>query len=66
MLTPKTGNPVTKWFDKDSGLQLKMRVKANSAMGEIEADSVIGDYRKEGEFSYRTRWFSKSPRWRSR
>jgi hypothetical protein len=49
VLTPKSGNPVTKWYDKESGLLLKMRVKAHSPMGEIESDSVLSDYRKEGE-----------------
>ena len=49
VLTPKSGNPITKWFEKDSGLLLKMRVKANSPMGEIESDSTVSDYRKEGD-----------------
>jgi hypothetical protein len=49
VLTPKAGNPVTKWFDKDTGLLVKMKVKANSPMGEIESDSVVSDYRKEGD-----------------
>jgi len=51
VLTPKTGNPIIKWFDKDSGLLLKMRVKANSPMGEIESDSLLSDYRKEGDIT---------------
>ncbi|HTS31198.1 MAG TPA: DUF620 domain-containing protein [Bryobacteraceae bacterium] len=49
VLTPKAGNPITKWYDKDSGLLLKMRIKANSPMGEIESDSMLSDYRKEGD-----------------
>ncbi|HLK62347.1 MAG TPA: DUF620 domain-containing protein [Bryobacteraceae bacterium] len=49
VLTPKSGNPITRWYDKNSGLLLKMRVKANSPMGEIEADSVVSEYRKEGD-----------------
>jgi outer membrane lipoprotein-sorting protein len=50
VLTPKNGgNPITRWYDKDSGLMLKMRVKANSPMGEIESDSDVSDYRKEGD-----------------
>jgi hypothetical protein len=49
VLTPKSGNPITKWYDKESGLLLKMRVKANSPMGEIDSDSVVSDYRKEGD-----------------
>ena len=47
VLTPKTGNPVTRWYDKESNLLLKMRVKARSPMGEIESDSFVSDYRKE-------------------
>jgi hypothetical protein len=49
VLTPKSGNPVTRWYDKESGLLLKTRIKAKTPMGEIEADSVLSDYRKEGE-----------------
>jgi hypothetical protein len=49
VLTPKSGSPVTKWYDKESGLLLKMMMKAHTAMGEIESDSVLSDYRKEGE-----------------
>lgn len=47
VLTPKTGNPVTKWYDKQSNLMVKMKVKAKTAMGEIESESEISDYRKE-------------------
>jgi outer membrane lipoprotein-sorting protein len=49
VLTPKSGNPVTRWYDKESGLLVKTRTKANTAMGEIEADTILSDYRKEGE-----------------
>lgn len=49
VLTPKSGNPVTKWYSKDTGLLVKIKVKAKSPMGEIESESVVSDYRKEGD-----------------
>jgi hypothetical protein len=49
ILTPKSGPPVTKWFDKDSGLLLKMTMTSKTPMGEIQSDSAYSDYRKEGD-----------------
>jgi zinc protease len=49
VLTPKSGNPVTKWYDKQSNLLVKMAMTSKTAMGEIQADSLMSDYRKEGE-----------------
>ena len=49
MLTPKAGKPITKWFDKDSNLLVKLLVTAKTPMGDIQSDSVMSDYRKEGE-----------------
>jgi hypothetical protein len=49
VLTPKVGTPVTKWFDKDSGLLLKMAMTSKTPMGEVQSDSVYSDYRKEGD-----------------
>ena len=45
----KAGAPVTRWFDKDSGLMVKMAVTAKNPMGEFEATSTFSDYRKEGD-----------------
>jgi hypothetical protein len=49
VMTPKSGKPVTKWFDKQSNLVVKMAVTSKSPMGEINVDSLVSDYRKEGD-----------------
>jgi zinc protease len=49
VLTPKTGSPSTRWFDKDTNLLVKLSMTAKSAMGEVQSDSVVSEYRKEGE-----------------
>jgi hypothetical protein len=49
VLTPKTGSPSTRWFDKDTSLLVKMTVIAKSPMGEVQSDSIVSDYRKEGD-----------------
>jgi Protein of unknown function (DUF620) len=49
VVTPKSGKPQTRWYDKQSGLLLKMAMTSKSPMGEIEVESLLGDYRKEGE-----------------
>ena len=40
---------MTRWYDKDSGLLLKMSMIAKSPMGEIQVESAMSDYRKEGD-----------------
>jgi hypothetical protein len=47
--TPKTGNPNTRWYDKDSNLMIKMSSITPTPQGDIQADTTIGDYRKEGD-----------------
>jgi hypothetical protein len=49
VLTPKTGSPNTRWFDKETNLLVRMSMTSKSAMGEIQADSLVSDYRKEGD-----------------
>jgi outer membrane lipoprotein-sorting protein len=49
VLTPKSGSPMTKWYDKESGLLLKMSLTAKTPMGDIQSDTIYSDYRKEGE-----------------
>jgi hypothetical protein len=49
VLTPKTGSPVTKWYDKDSNLLVKNAATVKTAMGEISSESMLSDYRKEGD-----------------
>jgi len=49
VLTPKAGSPSTRWFDKDTNLLVKMSMTAKSPMGEVQSDSVVSEYRKEGD-----------------
>ena len=49
VMTPKTGSPSTRWFDKDTNLLVKLTMTTKSAMGEVQSESVVTDYRKEGE-----------------
>jgi hypothetical protein len=49
VLTPKTGSPSTRWFDKGSNLLVKISMTSKSAMGEVQSESVISEWRKEGD-----------------
>jgi hypothetical protein len=49
MLTPKEGKPTAEFFDKKSGLLIKTTVTRNTPMGEITAEVIADDYRKEGD-----------------
>jgi hypothetical protein len=49
VLTPKSGKPVTKWYDKDSNLVVKVALISQSPMGEIPIETFMADYRKEGD-----------------
>lgn len=49
VLTPKEGKPTTEFYDKKSGLLVKTAVTRTTSMGEISAEVVADDYRKEGE-----------------
>jgi outer membrane lipoprotein-sorting protein len=49
LLTAKTGKPQTRWYDKQTGLMVKIAMTSKSPMGEINVESVASDYRKEGE-----------------
>jgi hypothetical protein len=51
VLTPKSGPPMTKWFEKDSGLLVKMATTSKTPMGEIQSDTAYSDYRKEGDLT---------------
>lgn len=48
VLTPKAGKPTTRYYDKQTGLLVKMVITLASPMGELNVESVAGDYRKEG------------------
>jgi hypothetical protein len=49
VLTPKEGKPTTEFFDKKSGFLIKTAVTRNTPMGEISAEVMADDYRKEGD-----------------
>jgi zinc protease len=49
VLTPKSGKPQTRWYDKNSGLLIKMAMTSKSPMGEIAVESLLSDYKKEGD-----------------
>jgi outer membrane lipoprotein-sorting protein len=49
VLTPAEGSPVTHFYDKYSGLLVKMSLITQTPMGEVAAESFPTDYRKEGE-----------------
>src|ERR1700730_12267228 len=49
VLTPKDGKPTMEFFDQKSGLLIKTSVTRNTPMGEISAEVVADDYRKEGD-----------------
>ncbi len=49
VLTPAEGSPTTEFFDKKSGLLVKTSATRSSAMGEVTAEIVSDDYRKDGD-----------------
>ena len=49
VLTPKEGTPTTRFYEKDSGLMVKEARTVKTPMAEIQAESVVSDYRKEGD-----------------
>jgi Protein of unknown function (DUF620) len=48
VLTPKEGKPVTEFYDKKSGLMIKTVATVTSQMGDVNAEIVYDDYRKDG------------------
>jgi hypothetical protein len=49
VLTPNEGNPVTEYYDKKTGLLVKSMVTVTTPMGEVTAETLVSDYRKEGD-----------------
>jgi len=49
VLTPKEGRPVTEFYDKKSGLMIKTTATVSSQMGDVNAEILFEDYRKEGD-----------------
>ncbi|MBL8990534.1 MAG: DUF620 domain-containing protein [Phycisphaerae bacterium] len=48
-LTTPEKDTIHQWFDKATGLMVKMSMKMQSQMGELEAESMVGDYKKVGD-----------------
>ncbi len=48
ILTPKEGKPITEFYDKKSGLMIKTLATVSSQLGDVNAEIVYDDYRKEG------------------
>ncbi len=49
VLTPNEGNPNTEYFDKKTGLLVKASTTVSTPNGDIAAETVFSDYRKEGD-----------------
>lgn len=49
VLTPNEGSPMTQYFDKKTGLLAKSTMTLSTPNGAIDASTVFGDYRKEGD-----------------
>ena len=49
LATPKSGNPKTLWYDKTSNLMVKLSTVTETPQGDIQSDTAMSDYRKEGE-----------------
>lgn len=48
VLTPAEGKPETQYFDKKSGLMVKMTLSVISPMGEIPSETLLSDYKDDG------------------
>lgn len=46
VLTPAEGAPESRFFDKESGLLVKVATTVKTPMGEIPTESFVSDYRK--------------------
>lgn len=49
VLTPQQGNPATRFYDKKSGLLIKTTTTRSVQMGDVTAEVIADDYRKEGD-----------------
>jgi hypothetical protein len=49
VLTPKEGKPMTEFYDKKSGLMIKTMATVTSQMGDINAEVLYDDYRKDSD-----------------
>ncbi len=49
VLTPQEGQPMTEFYDKKSGLMIKTTATISSQFGDVSAEVVYEDYRKDGD-----------------
>jgi uncharacterized protein DUF620 len=49
LMTPHEGSPITRFYDKKSNLLVKLQMTMKSPMGELAVESIMSDYRKEGD-----------------
>ena len=49
VLTPKEGKPMTEFYDKKSGLMIKTMATVTSQMGDVNAEILYDDYRKDSD-----------------
>ncbi len=49
VLTPKEGKPITEFYDKKSGLIVKTVATVSSQLGDVNAEILYDDYRKDGD-----------------
>jgi hypothetical protein len=49
VLTPQEGKPMTEFFDKKSGLMIKTMATVSSQFGDVSAEIIYDDYRKDGD-----------------
>jgi hypothetical protein len=48
VLTPEEGKPETQYYDKKSGLMVKVTMVVTSPMGEIPTETILSDYKEDG------------------
>jgi len=49
LMTPNSGPPATRYYDKQTFLLVKIAMTAKTPMGDIQVESTMDDYRKEGD-----------------
>jgi hypothetical protein len=60
VLTPETGKPETQYFQKKSGLAVKMTMTLVNQMGEVPAEVLISDYKDFGGVLIPTKQVNKA------
>jgi len=60
VLTPEPGKPETQYFQKKSGLAVKMTMTLVNQMGEVPAEVLISDYKEFGGVLIPTRQINKA------